>query len=189
MKLNNETKIGLMVIIVIVILFALWIKTGKFNLSEGGYTLKVIFDDINGVNLNSPVMFNGYEMGVVKDIIVKDYKDKTRMELTIWIDSRAKLREGAKAYIKNLGFMGEKYVGLTSGDRSGAYLPAGSVLQGIEPPDFDKLLGEGQEIAIQVSAPRSSLSRWMALPMRTMSRRSSTKRVLRFAPVITAPGR
>ncbi|MCK5179051.1 MAG: hypothetical protein KAR32_05920, partial [Candidatus Omnitrophica bacterium] len=53
----------------------------------------------------------------------------------------------AKAYIKNLGFMGEKYIGLTSGNKGGVYLAPGSVIAGQEPPDFEHLLSQGQEIA------------------------------------------
>ena len=55
MKINNETKVGLMVIVVIILLVGLTVKTGKIKLSEEGYTLKVRFTDIDGVNLNSPV--------------------------------------------------------------------------------------------------------------------------------------
>jgi len=62
------------------------------------------------------------------------------------------LRQGAKAYVKNLGFMGEKYVGLTSGDVGGAYLAPGSLIIGQEPPDFEKLLSDGQEIATRLKS-------------------------------------
>lgn len=147
MKINNETKIGMMVIAVVAMLAVLTIKTGNFNLSTKGYAMKALFENVDGVNLNSPVMFNGFEVGIVEDIQIKDDGKGTRMELTLWIDEQARLRKGAKAYIKNLGFMGEKYIGLTSGDVNGPYLPPGTVITGQEPPDFDHLLREGQEIA------------------------------------------
>lgn len=147
MTMNNEKKIGLMVTVVIILLAILTIKTGKFNFSMKGYTIKVQFENVDGVNLNSPVMFNGFEVGIVDDIKIKDDQGDVKMELILWVKESAKLREGAKAYIKNLGFMGEKYIGLTSGNKGGVYLAPGSVIMGQEPPDFERLLSDGEEIA------------------------------------------
>ena len=147
MKMNNEMKIGLMVSVVIVLLGVLTVKTGKFNLATKGYVVKAHFQNVDGVNLNSPVMFNGFEVGIVEDIKIKESNGDVKIELILWVNENAKLRTGAKAYVKNLGFMGEKYVGLTSGDKGGAYLAPGSVIVGQEPPDFGKILSEGQEIS------------------------------------------
>ena len=152
MKINNETKIGVMVCIVIGLLAVLTVKTGRFNLSKSRYTFKAQFKNIDGVNLNSPVMFNGFEVGIVEDIAIKDKGQDTMMELTLQIDEQARPREGAKAYIKNLGFMGEKYVGLTSGKSGSTYLPPGSVIVGQEPPDFERLLAQGEEIAARLNS-------------------------------------
>jgi len=152
MKLNNESKIGLMVSVVIVLLAVLTIKTGKFNLSKNGYIIKAHFQNVDGVNLNSPVMFNGFEVGIVEDIAIKEGSVDTLMELTLSINDSARLREGARAYIKNLGFMGEKYVGVTSGDRGGVYLAPGSVIIGQEPPDFERILSDGQTIAARLKS-------------------------------------
>jgi len=152
MKMNNETKIGLMVSLLIILLAILTIKTGKFNLAKNGYLVKVHFQNINGVNLNSPVMFNGFEVGIVEDVNINEGELDTKIELLLWINNTARLRTGAKAYIKNLGFMGEKYVGLTSGNVGGAYLAPGSVIIGQEPPNFEKLLSDGQEIATRLKS-------------------------------------
>jgi phospholipid/cholesterol/gamma-HCH transport system substrate-binding protein len=147
MKVNNETKIGLMVCVAAVLLAVMSFKTGKFNLTKSGHTIKTRFKNIDGVNLNSPVMFNGFEVGIVEDIAIKENDGETFMELTLWVDDEAKAREGTKAYIKNLGFMGEKYVGLTSGAKGGDYLTAGAVIVGQDPPNIERLLAEGEEIA------------------------------------------
>lgn len=147
MRMNNEIKIGLMVSAVIVLLAVFTIKTGKFNLSTSGYVVKAHFKNVGGVNLNSPVMFNGFEVGIVEDIKIKEIDGDVKMELILWVNENARLRTGAKAYIKNLGFMGEKYVGLTSGEKGGAYLAPGSIIVGHEPPDFERILSEGQEIS------------------------------------------
>jgi len=150
MKINNETKIGIMVTGILLILVTLTIKTEKFNVAKDGYRVRVHFQDIDGVNLNSPVMFNGFEVGIVEDVIIRDDSDGTKMELVLWLENRAKLRKGSKAYVKNLGFMGEKYVGLTSGDNDNPYLDENALIIGQAPADFGQLVSDGQEIASQL---------------------------------------
>jgi len=158
MKLTNETRIGLMVGIVIAVLAYLTVKSGNFNLSRDGYNIIARFNDIDGVNLNSPVMFNGYEVGVVEDIVIRDLENETKMDLLLWVKDEAKLREGAKVYIRNMGFMGEKYIGLTSGNRNSAYLPAGSVLLGDEQPKFEELVAKGNDIARDIQGIVTNLN-------------------------------
>lgn len=150
MKINNEAKIGMMIAVVLAILAVLTIKTEKFNIAKEGYRVRVHFEDIDGVNLNSPVMFNGFEVGIVEDVIIRDDNDGTKMELVLWIDNKAKLRKGSKAYVKNLGFMGEKYVGLTSGDNDKAFLEEDSLIIGQAPADMGRLVADGQVIADQL---------------------------------------
>jgi len=158
MKLNNETKIGIFVIIVFCLLAFFTLRAGNFNLSSSGYQIKVHFNDIDGVNLNSPVMFNGYEVGIVEDITIKDVNNQTKMELTLWMDDQVIVREGSKAYVKNLGFMGEKYVGLISGDLQGEILPPNFIIKGEQPPSFEELVAKGHNIAIDVESIAKNLS-------------------------------
>lgn len=150
MKITNETKIGIMVVIVLAMLAVITIKTGKFNMSNKGYTVKASFQNVDGVNLNSPVMFSGFEVGMVEDVEIVEGDEATTIELDLWIREGARLRRGAKAYIKNLGFMGEKYVGLTAGDPGAPYLKPGDMIVGQEPPNFDKLMADGQKIADRI---------------------------------------
>jgi len=150
MKINNEIKIGIMVCIVLMMLAVITIKTGEISFSKKGYEIKVLFENIDGVDVNAPVMLNGFEKGFVKDINISDDGEQVMMELTVWLEEQAKLREGAEGYVKNMGFMGEKYVGLTSGKSGGAYLQEGAVIVGEKAGDIDKLLSDGQEIAANI---------------------------------------
>jgi len=49
-----------------------------------------------------------------------------------------------------MGFLGEKYVGLSSGKSGGAVLAPGSLISGKDPADFDVLVTDGQELAKQL---------------------------------------
>ena len=150
MKIHNETKIGIMVIVCLVLLGYMTFRSESFSFKNRGYHVKAHFNNIDGVNLNSPVMVNGYEVGAVEDIKIVDGEHETIMELTLSLDAKAKLREGAKAYVKNLGLMGEKYVGLTSGEKDKPYLEEGDIIVGEDPTDFSKLIEDGHHIASDV---------------------------------------
>ena len=54
--------------------------------------------------------------------------------------------------------MGEKYVGLTFGNKDGAYLQPGAVIIGQNPGDFDQLILEGQDIAVQIREISTSIN-------------------------------
>ena len=147
MKFPNEAKIGLMVAVVLAILVTLTVKSGDFSFREEGYHVKIHFRNIDGINTNTPVMLNGFEVGHVKAILIKEEPEGTIMELEAFMKANAKLREGTEAYVKNMGFLGEKYVGLTSGPGTGAFLAEGAIIRGKDPADFDSLMADGQEIA------------------------------------------
>ncbi len=146
MKLNNETKIGLMVVATIVLLGYLTWKTGKINFYKEGYLVEARFYKIDGVNVNAPVHLNGLEVGEIRDIKIS-YGEETKMILTLWLQMDAKLREGSKASIKTMGLLGEKFVELTAGEKNKPYLQPGSVVEGQEPADLQKLLADGEDLA------------------------------------------
>ncbi|MFT5388098.1 MAG: phospholipid/cholesterol/gamma-HCH transport system substrate-binding protein [Lysobacterales bacterium] len=152
MVINKETKIGIMITLVLIGLGVLTIRSGDFAFKGEGYEVKVRFHDVDGVNLNSPVMFNGFEVGAVHDIQIIEENDTTLMELSITIKSGVVLREGATANIKNLGFMGEKYVGITSGSIGAPLLPNGATIIGTDPQSIDALLKDAKDIATSVKS-------------------------------------
>lgn len=147
MKLTNEMKIGILVCIVTAILLVLTWQAGDFDFSVKGYELKVQFENIEGVDVNAPVRFNGLEVGSVKDIRIVYDPEKTLMELTVWVREDVKIRQGARAFVKTMGFMGEKYVGLSAGDPQQPFLQPKAVILGEQPADLQKILADGEVIA------------------------------------------
>lgn len=156
MKINNETRVGLFVVFVIIMLIALTWRSGDIDFHNDGYEIKVHFKNIDGIALNAPVTVNGLEVGRVSDIDIL-YGKETTMELKLWLQAHVKLHRGAEAFVKNLGFLGEKYVGLTTGDDAKPFLKPGDVIIGNEPPSFEKLLDQGDKIATHLEAISSQL--------------------------------
>jgi phospholipid/cholesterol/gamma-HCH transport system substrate-binding protein len=146
MKLNNETKVGLLVLFSLAILLGITLKCGNFNFKNDGRIYKAAFKDIDGIKVNSPVMFNGLEVGFVEAINIQDDIDQTQMVLTLHVDHQVHLHEGTKAFIKNLGFMGEKYISLSGVNNHAPFLNDGTVIQGQSPVDFNELLNGANEV-------------------------------------------
>lgn len=147
--MNNETKIGILVVLVVAALIGITVQAGNFHLAQAGYTIKVRFQNIDGVELNSPVMLNGLEVGRVTDIQIS-YGDTPKVELTLWIKDGVKMTSGLKAFVKNMGFMGEKYVALMMGEGAQGVLAPGTVIDGQEPASFENVLREGEDIAMNI---------------------------------------
>lgn len=144
-RINNEIKIGIMVFVCIAALLILTFQVGNFSLHKKTYELKVQFQNINGIELYAPVRLNGFEVGSVNNIKIV-YDDATKMLLTLGINEGVKVHDGAKAYVRTLGLIGEKYIGLTD-EAKGDFLPPGSLIVGEEPVDMEQLLAKGDEIA------------------------------------------
>lgn len=152
MKLSNEAKVGLMVTFSAVLLAVLTVRAGNIKFSNKGYELGVQFQNVDGISVNSPVMFNGLEVGRVKDIILRERQQGAVLELSVWLREDVKVRRGAQAFVKNMGFMGEKYVSITGGDPGTEALSPGELIVGKEPADLDKVLREGQDIVKEVKS-------------------------------------
>lgn len=158
MKISNEAKIGMMVVIVGVMLAVITVKTGEIEFKKKGYFVKIQFHRIDGISTNTPVMLNGLEVGSVKNILIKETAEGTVMELKAFLEEKVKLREGTEAYVKSMGFLGEKYVGLTSGPGIAPYLQPGAVIEGKEPTDMGQLIEDGQQIAKEIKEVAKNLN-------------------------------
>ncbi len=158
MKMTNEVKVGIFIVGVAILLAGLTIKAGNLKFTKKGYPVKIHFRNIDGVSKNAPVLLQGLEVGAVKEIRIVGLKENQFMELDVWIEGDVQLTEGAKAYVKNLGFMGEKYIGLTFGDPNGAVLAEGAVISGGDIADLDQILRDGQEIAAEIKLISKSIN-------------------------------
>lgn len=149
---TNEVKTGLMVIICIVILAVLTISVSKFGIFEEQYRIKTTFNMIAGVENDAPVRLSGVEVGKVESIqLVYGKEGDTKVELTLLLENKAKLREGAKATISTLGLMGEKYIELTPGAKGAAFVKAGTYISGKDPVNMDDIIEEAKATMNNIS--------------------------------------
>jgi phospholipid/cholesterol/gamma-HCH transport system substrate-binding protein len=157
-KMTNEAKTGLMVLICVVALGVLILKVGNFKLLQQGYTLKSQFRYTAGVKKNAPVRLSGVDVGQVKDIRIL-YGDETVIELIIWIEEGVKIRKDSIAYITTLGMMGEKYVEIRAGSMGAEYAQPDEIIPSQEPVSLEDLIKMATDIGNNVSKMAQDISK------------------------------
>lgn len=138
MALSQETKVGLFVFISLIILGVGILMLGNFRLQRG-YTIKIIYDDIAGLQINAPVKTAGVQIGDVKQV---DLVNGGKAQVTVWIRDKIKIYTNARATIASTGLIGTKYMEIYLGTTDKPVLKPGDTLVGINPINFDKVVSE-----------------------------------------------
>lgn len=148
-RMDLEFKVGIFVAIGIAILISIIFSIGEIKYFQQRYTIKLLFDFANGVEIAAPVRLAGVQVGEVKDIdiLFDEARQKTVVALSVSLDKSAKIEEDAEAFINTLGLIGEKYVEILPGTAGKRMLQAGETLQGKESIPVERLTEKGYEIA------------------------------------------
>ncbi len=138
MGLSQETKVGLLVLISLIILGAAILLVGDFRL-ERGYTLKILFNDISGLQVRAPVKTAGVQIGEITKVDLI----RGKAQVTVWIKGSLSIFSDARATIASTGLIGTKYLEMYLGIKTDRPLKEGDILIGIDPVSFDKIVNEG----------------------------------------------
>ncbi len=136
-----ELKVGVFILIGVAILFMIVFSIGDINLSKSGYRVKVLFNFAGGIGSSAPVRLAGVGVGQVQGIqIIHDPKDdKTKAELTAWINDSVKIEEDAVVTINTLGLLGEKYLEIFPGTPGAPTVLPDGTLVGKDPVSMEKI--------------------------------------------------
>ncbi len=150
MKISNEIKTGIFVVVCLTAFGAMALKVGNFTWGKKGYTLKTQFHYTGGVKAHAPVCLSGVEVGEVKGIRLL-YGDETIVELDLWIRDGVKIRQDSETMSSTFGLMGEKYIEIKAGTPSSEYAKDGDLLKGNEPFRMEELVDIGKKVAADIS--------------------------------------
>ncbi len=157
-KLTNEAKTGIMVLICVVALIALVLKVGNFSLLQHGYIVKSQFSFTSGVKKHAPVRLSGVDVGEVRETRII-YGDQTVVELDLWLRDGVKMRKDSTAYVTTLGLMGEKYVEIKCGTAAAEYASAGDIIPSEDPVRLEDLIKTGTKIANDIGKMAQDISK------------------------------
>ena len=105
--MSRELKIGILTFLVLVTMIWGYTFLKGRNLLTAANELHTTYADIEGLNVSSPVLVNGYKIGTVTKITLND-KDVKLMDVFYLIDSDYKIPKAAIAYLKSLGVVDGK---------------------------------------------------------------------------------
>lgn len=110
--MSKETKIGLLAAVVIALtIWGLKFLKGQ-NILSNNRTFYVEYNDVSNLKPSTPVLFNGLEIGVVKDIYPHK-SDASKIIVELNIEKDIKIPKSAKAVQFSSSVMGSKAIKLT----------------------------------------------------------------------------
>lgn len=126
--MKKEIKIALTAISAVV-LFYLGINFLKgINVFSSTNTFFVKFDNVVGLSVSSPVMANGYAVGIVRDIHY-DYVDNGHVVVNVELNKNMRVPEGSYAELET-SMMGGVTLHLIPGKHPTSFLSVGDTLSG-----------------------------------------------------------
>ncbi|MFI5400680.1 MAG: MlaD family protein [SAR324 cluster bacterium] len=137
-NLTTELKVGLLILAGLGLIVSISVVVTGWRPGQGGtYTLYVYFDNVSGVLPQSPVTVAGVKIGQVTSIDLSG--GRARIELRIF--NRYAIHADARATVRSLGVLGDKYVELTQGTDSQPLLVNGETIASVSAPsDLDSLI-------------------------------------------------
>ncbi|MFH0839067.1 MAG: MlaD family protein [Candidatus Omnitrophota bacterium] len=147
-KNNLEVKVGIFVFIGIIILTIIVFSIGGKNFFRVGYTIKILFNFANGLEVGAPVRVAGVSVGEVKEIFIKNEPQAgtTKVEVYTWLEQDIKVQADAKVYINTLGLLGEKYVEIIPGENNQNLLKENDVLIGQDPVSIENVTEKALDV-------------------------------------------
>ncbi len=126
-KISNEIKIALVAIVGIILLFFGMNFLKGIHLFSNNNSYFVQFDKIDGLSNSSPVMANGYKVGIVKSINF-DYSGEKGIVAELDVDDELKIPKGSTAAISS-DLLGNVKLNLIL-SKEKTYLNPGDMLMG-----------------------------------------------------------
>jgi phospholipid/cholesterol/gamma-HCH transport system substrate-binding protein len=137
LKITNELKTGLIVVVAIAVAGIFWMKTASFTGKP--YRLKTQFNYAEGLKPDSIVKLSGIEIGRIENIKFL-YSPDTKVEITLLLNTIAKVHEDSIAFISSSGLVGDAYLGLTPGSPDKPFARDGMMLASEDPVEMRKLM-------------------------------------------------
>jgi phospholipid/cholesterol/gamma-HCH transport system substrate-binding protein len=144
---RSQIRSGILILVSTVVLaVGVFLVSDIRTLWEEKKQVMLLFRYADGISKGSPVWFAGLEVGEVSQVRIAPGKDD-RIALTLLIDPKARVRKDSKAYIRNLGMMGSKYVEISPGSPGSPEIAPGDTLEGETPSSLAEVIEIGQQMA------------------------------------------
>ena len=129
--MNKEFKIGFFAIVsIIALVFGVNYLKG-INILNDNRDFYAVYEDIGGLQVGSPVMVNGYKVGMVSNIDLLIEQNQNLL-VTISLDKEFDMSTNTVCKIVNQDLMGTKGIALVLGDNHELLTSRDTIISGIE---------------------------------------------------------
>ena len=151
-----EVKVGIFVLIGLIILGYMTLKVERRSLkSVEGYEIAALFDSASGLVKNSEVQVAGIEVGRVKDITLSGNQAKVAMT----VKKGVQIYADARAVLRTMGVLGDKYVEIMPGTDKAPKLMAGGTINNTRSTiELDHLLAKALPAMDNIQSITQSLN-------------------------------
>ena len=111
MRNSLETRLGLFFALAFVAAIILFEMVGGLDVLRPGHQLRARFNNVQELKIGDPVRMAGVDIGRVESIEFAD----TKVEVTLKVQDRAKVRTNSKVTIRFVGLLGQNYVAVDFG--------------------------------------------------------------------------
>lgn len=163
--MNREVRVGMMFVVSILILGGTLYFLGSF---QEMLKYKIRFDQVSGLSVDSPVSFNGVNIGRVSKITLAEEEPTPGavpiiVTIAVHRSVRNHIRAASQADIKSIGILGDKSITLITNDYASEILEEGAFIQpAIKRLDVDKLLEQGTDLVTDVTEITENLKKVLA---------------------------
>ena len=153
--MNSHARLGAFVLISLLLLVFATGKIGDISWSKQDTNIvRAEFDDILGLDLQSPVRMAGVKVGVVQEIEL----NKGRALVTIALKPGVSLPASTRASIIGRGLVGEKNLGLTADPGDKETLVDGAVIPSDPAGDINTFIAKASGITDDIKLLTESLA-------------------------------
>ncbi len=134
MRISKTTKIGALTLIALFLLYFGLNYLKGFNVFKRTNVYYAAFPEVKNVNIASPVLVNGYKVGVVKSLSF-DYKNGRSIVVGIDLESEYRMPKGSHLAIHQTALSGAE-LRIIQGDPRDGYLNPGDTIRSETPDDI-----------------------------------------------------
>ena len=134
MRISKSTKIGALTLIALFLLYFGLNYLKGFNVFKRENVYYAAFPEVKNVNIASPVLVNGYKVGVVKSLSF-DYKNGRSIIVGVDLESEYRMPKGSHLAIHQTALSGAE-LRIMQGDPRAGYLNPGDTIRSETPDDI-----------------------------------------------------
>lgn len=153
--MNPQARLGAFVLLALLLLAYATTRVGDIVFFEQKTNIvEAEFDDLLGLDIQSPVRMAGVKIGVVHDILLRDNKAVVRIAL----NPDVRLPASTRASIIGRGLVGEKNLALTASPGDTEWLPEDAVIPSDPTGDINTFMAKASGITDDIRSLTQTLS-------------------------------